>query len=138
MRRRVSEVLVLALLVLIVGACDDSTTPTTPTPTPVVVTETFSGILRVNGAQSFPFASDAGSVNATLTALGPDSATVIGMAVGTWSGVTCQVILANDRATVNSLVTGAVSTQGTLCLRVFDSTGELTEPVNFTVEVEHF
>ena len=139
MRRSVSEVLLLALLVLAVGACDDdNSTPTNPTPTPVATTETFSGVLTVNGARSFPFASNAGSVTATMTALAPDPLTVIGMAIGTWTGTTCQIILANDQSSINAMVNGAVTTTGTLCLRVYDSTGQLTEPVNFSVAVQHF
>jgi hypothetical protein len=139
MRRRVlSEVLVLVLLVMAAGACDDDNgTPTNPTPQPVATTETFSGTLTVNGAQTFPFASNAGSVTATLTALNPDPLAVIGMAIGTWSGTTCQIILANDSSSINAMVNGAVTTQGTLCARIYD-VGRISAPVTFSIAVQHF
>jgi hypothetical protein len=138
MRRRVlCEVLVLALLVLTASACGDSTPPTTPDPPPDPTTETFSGVLTVNGAQTFPFASNPGSVTAIMAALEPDALAVIGMAIGTWSGTTCQIILANDAASANAVVTGAVNAQGTLCARVYD-VGRITEPVTFSVTVQHF
>ena len=139
MRRRVwSEVLVLALLVLTAAACDDDNgTPINPTPPPVSSTETFSGTLTVNGAQTFTFVSNAGSVTATMTALAPDPLAVIGMAIGTSSGTTCQIILANDNASINAMVNGAVTTQGTLCVRIYD-VGKITGSVTFSVAVEHF
>jgi hypothetical protein len=139
MRRRVwSEVLVLALLVLTAGACDDdSGTPIDPTPPPVSTTETFSNVLTVNGAWTGQFTSNAGSVTATMTALTPDPLAVIGMAIGTWSGTTCQIILANDNASMNAVVNGAVTMQGTLCVRIYD-VGKISGPVTFSVAVEHF
>ena len=139
MRRRVlSGLLTVALAGLLAAGCEDSGPPTTPSPQPNPTTETFTGVLTLNGAHVFAFNSlTAGNVTATVTGLQPSTA-VIGVAIGTSSGTTCQVTLDNPNASLNAAIFGAVTTQGSLCLRVYDSKGQLTEPVNFTVAVEHF
>ena len=138
MRRRLfSGVLVIGLTALAVTGCsDDPTTPTTPT-SPISVIETFSGVLTVNGAVTFPFSSAAGSVNTTVTRVEPDTSIVFGVSIGTVNGTTCQMVLSNDNAGLNALVTGAVREAGTLCARVYD-VGKLTAPLTFTLKVEHF
>jgi len=65
-------------------------------------------------------------VTATLTKVDPDGSAVIGVSLGTWNGTSCQVILANDAATVGTGLLGTVSGVGTLCLRVYDANGVLT------------
>jgi len=62
---------------------------------------------------------------------------VVGIALGTWSGTTCTIVLANDVSSAGSSVNGAVQGQGTLCARVYD-VGKLTTPATFTIEVTHF
>ena len=71
-----------------------------------------------------------------MTALTPNTS-ILGMSVGISSGATCQMVLSNDNASINSLVTGVVRDSGTLCARVYD-VGKLTEPVTFTINVEHY
>jgi hypothetical protein len=95
-------------------------------------------VLTLNGAHVFAFNSlTAGNVTATVTNVTPASS-VIGVAIGTSTGTTCQVVLDNPNASTSSAIFGAVNTQGSLCLRVYDPKGQLTEPVSFTVAVEHF
>ena len=65
------------------------------------------------------------------------SSTVIGIALGTWSGTTCSIVLANDVSGLGSAVTGAVQGAGSLCARVYD-VGKLTGTATFTIEVSHF
>lgn len=132
------------LLVAALGAaaCDDNTTPTEPTP-PVSVTDKFSGPLTLNGATTHTFAvAAAGAVTATLTALEPeeDPPIAIGIALGTWNATTsfCTLIVANDQATKNALVSGSATGATTLCLRVSDAKGTLTKTVTYTVDVTHF
>ena len=119
------------------GACDSGdgpTNPSDPTPGPLV-TETFAGTLTVNGGQTFNFpAGGAGEVVATLTATTPDNA-VMGIALGTWTGV-CQIVLANDNASRGNGVTAVASSFGHLCVRVYD-VGQLTSSSTFTVTVIH-
>lgn len=63
--------------------------------------------------------------------------TVVGLALGTWSGTVCSVVLTADLAGVGSAIYGQVQGQGSLCARVYD-VGKITAPATFTVEVTHF
>lgn len=127
----------LAAFVAGAAACgDDPTTPTTPTP-PATVTETFSGSVTRNGAATHTFATQAsGTVTATLTTLAPDSALVIGLSLGTFNGSACQLVITKDDATQGTIVTGGVSTLGSLCVRIYD-VGNITDPVTYDITVVH-
>ncbi len=118
-------------------ACgDDDPLPSDPTP-PTSITETFSESLNPNGGRTHEFAVDrAGDVVATLTGLTPDTET-IGLGIGTWNGVTCNIIIANDKAALNASVIGSATGTGMLCVRLYD-VGTLTAPVDYTVTVQHF
>jgi hypothetical protein len=122
------------------AGCDSGDAPTSPDdpgPPPATVTETFSGNVGVNGAQNFNFASQAaGSVTATLTAITPDEAAVVGLSLGTWNGTACQIVIANDNATKGITVTGSVSGIGSLCVRIYD-VGKLTTTAGFEITVVH-
>ena len=127
-------------LVVVMAACgeDPFETPTNPNP-PVPVTETFTGTVNQNGAQTHTFSSSAsGTVTATLTTLGPDSALIIGLALGTWNGNVCQIVLPKDNATQGSVITGGVSALGNLCVRIYD-VGNVTaaEPATYEITVVH-
>jgi hypothetical protein len=136
--------LILAVLFLVsisvVPGCGgedpEPTTPTGPTP-PTTVTITFSGTVGRNGANTHPFTTDAGTVTATISALSPDAAAIVGLTLGTWNGTTCQTVIANDRATQASIVVGSASGSGNLCVRVHDATGELAQPTTYEVQVVH-
>ena len=120
------------------GACG-SKTPTAPTvPDVVTTTETFSGSININGAATHSFFTTVtGTVTATLTVLDPAETVTIGMSMGTWNGVTCAIVLANDKAVLTSVVTGTVSTSaGSLCVRVYD-VGSFVGPTNYEVQVVH-
>lgn len=130
----------LALLVLATlgfAACDntpdDTVTPTTPTTT---VTETFTGTINPNGAATHSFiVSAGGTVTATLTTITPEDS-VAGLSLGTWNGVICQIVLANDNAVLGNVVPGTASSLGTLCVRIND-TGKLTGATDYTITVVH-
>jgi len=129
---RLGSVLMLSLALVSCG--DDTTTPTTPT-TPTTITETFSGTVNQNGAITHTFSSTtSGAVSATLTTLGPDSTAILGMSLGTWNGATCAVVLANDKATQGTVITGGVSAFGNLCVRAYD-VGNITPSTPFTYEI---
>jgi hypothetical protein len=68
---------------------------------------------------------------------GSIATTVVGIALGTWSGTVCSVVLANDFAGVGGLITGVVQGQGSLCARVYD-VGKLSNTATFTIEVTHY
>jgi len=132
--------LVVVAAALLGWACDDNTTPTLPTdPTQPIetTTETFSGELTVNGARSFAFGTLAGTVAATLTSLGPDSTLAVGFSLGTWSGSVCNEILANDSALQGTTIIGTAGSISTLCVRIYDAAGTLTETLPFEITVVH-
>lgn len=141
MRRPIRTQFVVVLFALAAAACGDSAadsaaSPTSPTVTTPIVTETFSGTLPRNGATTWPFTTAAaGTVTATLTTVSPNG-TAIGLSLGTWNGSACQIIIANDRAVVGTVVTGAVTAAGSLCVRTHDATG-LPGPADYVVTVVH-
>jgi len=126
----------LLVTVLCAAACDDNTTTTATTPTTTVTEPTFTDTLTVNGARIKQFSTTGrGTVTATLTAVGPDSTTVIGLSLGTWNGSSCQIVL-DQRAAQGATLVANVSGVGNLCLRVYDP-GTLTAPVTFSVDLTH-
>ena len=139
MRRATFLPLTLVAVLALAGAgCDSGdstpTTPTTPAPT---VTETFAGSVTLNGAATFTFSTNqSGIVTATLRAIGPVTTAQVGLALGTWNGVSCAVVLANDKITAGLAVTGQVNAAGSLCVRVYD-VGQLAETSTFEVVVVH-
>jgi uncharacterized membrane protein len=127
---------IAVVLALALSACgnDDNSTPTTPT-TPVNVTETFSGVVNQNGAMTHGFSTTtSGTLSVTLTMLGPDSTQVIGMSIGTLTGTQCQTVLSNDSSTQGTVITGGVSSFGSLCVRAYD-VGRITAAEPFTYEI---
>jgi hypothetical protein len=136
-RIRTGRRLLLVALIAGAGACDSRTqTPTTPTQ-PTLITDTFDGSIGVSGGITFSFiTASAGTVTATLQNVTPDSTVVVGLALGTWNGTTCQMVLTNDSATQGSSVTGVVSGAGGLCVRVYD-TGHLVAVTNFQIVAVH-
>ncbi len=138
MRRLTGCVVLVAAVALLAAGCDkQTTTPTTPTAPTVQVTESFSGTLSTNGAATFSFtASATGYVTASIKALSPDSTLRVGLGLGTWNGVTCQVVLANDLAGQGLSVTGSVASAADLCVRIYDI-GQVTVPTTFELTVVH-
>ena len=139
MRSFMLRLLVLPMVAMAVG-CEGEINNLPTTPDPVIVTETFTGDLTVNGGVTHNvFTGATGTVLATLTSLGDTPPAKVGFSMGTLSagGGTCAVILHNDNAVVNSSLTGTVTTlSGALCVRVYD-VGSLTAPVSYTFTVTH-
>ena len=139
MRRSLYSTIMILALAAAAAGCDnvDESAPTTPTDPPSVTT-TLTGTVTVNGAESKPFVvSAAGLVTATLKTVAPDSAAVVGLALGTWNGVNCAVSISNEAAVQGINVIGRASSGGNLCVRVFD-VGKLTGAVEYTIDVVHF
>jgi len=123
----------------VAAGCDGEINNIPTTPDPVFVTETFTGTLTVNGAQTHNvFTSATGMVTATVTSLGETAPEKVGFSMGTLSTIgTCTVVLHNDNAVVSSSLNGTVaSLNGSLCVRLFD-VGSLTAPVDYTITVNH-
>ena len=137
MRSFILRLLLLPLVAAICG-CDAAINDIPTTPTPVPVTESFTGTITINGAETQNvFTGATGSVTATLTSLGDNPPAKVGFSMGTLAGATCSVVLHNDSAVVTSVLQGTVtSLAGALCIRVYD-VGALTESVPYTFTVTH-
>ena len=137
MRSFILRLLLLPLAAATFG-CGGTINDLPTTPDPVVVTETFTGTVTINGAETQNvFTSATGTVTATITSLGDNPPTKIGFSMGTLAGATCSVVLHNDAAVVTSILQGTVSSlAGSLCVRVYD-VGALTESVPYTITVSH-
>jgi hypothetical protein len=119
-------------------ACSESINPSLPTDPGNPVTETFTGTLTRNGADTRPFSvSRSGSVTASIATLAPDNTVTIGLSLGTWNGTSCATVIANDSATVGTSVVGAADREGRLCVRVYDADGTLPQPTDFELTVVH-
>jgi hypothetical protein len=92
--------------------------------------DNLTGVLPV-GTSIAGATSGARWTNADVTT------SVVGLALGEWSGATCSIKLANDIAGIGGIVTGVVQSAGTLCARVYD-VGRLETPAVFTIEVVHY
>ena len=140
MRRSLTLLLFATAVLTGAAACGDDDEVTTPIePTRPTVTETFSGRVTVNGAQTHGFvATGSGRIDVTLSTLSPDSAARVGLVLGTLNTLgACQVVISNDSATQGTLVAGNAGAAGNFCVRVFD-VGQLTEPAEYTLTVVHF
>lgn len=138
--RRVTGGLIVALgLTVAVAGCDPNITTPTPTPTSnPVITESFSGTIGPGGAATFSFSTAAsGFLTATLKSLTPDSTIEIGLALGTFNGVTCQLTITNDKALVGQAVSGSASGAGGICVRIYDANNKITTTNTFEIVVVH-
>ena len=129
---------VVLAFALVQAACSESINPSLPSDPGNPVTETFTGTLTLNGADTHPFSvGRSGSVSAAIASLAPDATVRIGLSLGTWNGASCSTVIANDSATVGTTVTGAADREGRLCVRVYDADGTLPQPTNFELTVVH-
>jgi hypothetical protein len=136
--------LLISVLPILAAGCSDNTdtTPTTPS-IPQSTTETFSGVLALNGAATYTFpVATPGAISAALTSLtfadgSAGTPLAIGIALGTWNGSICNITLSNDSAVQGSTVPGQVNVLGNFCLRVSDVSGKVVNPEAYTVTVTH-
>ena len=138
MRAFIFRALVLLAAIGAAG-CEGEIVNIPTTPDPITVTDTFTGRLTVNGAQTHNvFTGATGLVTATITSLGETAPEKVGFSMGTLSSVgTCTVIVHNDNAVVQTALTGTVANlNGTLCVRIFD-VGSMTAPVDYSLTVSH-
>jgi hypothetical protein len=146
MPRWFRRALLLMLVAGIAAACsndNNSSLPTTPTTLPTVLTETFTGVLNTNAGYTHPFVvSDAGDVSVFLTASAdprnPDNNAIpLGVSLGTWNGVSCAIVIANDNITPGSSITGRATSAGNLCVRVYD-VGFVPGSASYELLIDHY
>ena len=138
MPRFVTSALLLVSASLLAGCDSNTAAPTSPTPSiPVSLTETFAGEVNRNGARTHSFLAEAsGTITATLTTLAPETISAIGFSLGTWNGSACQIVIANDNAAQGTIVIGAASSAGNLCVRLYD-VGKIDTLASYEVTVVH-
>ena len=92
------------------------------TPDPVIVTDTFTGTMNINGAATHNvFTSATGHGDGDLTSLGENAPAKVGFSMGTLSTVgTCTVVVCITTTPWSTRsLTGTVATlNGSLCVRV--------------------
>jgi hypothetical protein len=129
----------LALLALSTTTCGSSNSSSSTTPSVPRTTETFSGTVQVGGSDFHSFkVSQTGNTDVTLTAAGPPSTIVMGVALGTVDDSGCTRIAGasvNMPAGSTPQLTGLTS-PATLCVQIRD-VGNQTAPVTYTVTVTH-
>ena len=135
--------MVFALLAPALGAAgcgtDNTQTSTNTSTSPsVTITETFQGTVAISGAAVFSFGvTTSGNVTATYKSMSPAAGATMGLALGIWNGSSCNVVIANDNAIVNSTVVGTASAAGTLCVRAYDI-GKLAATQTVELSITHF
>ena len=134
-----TRLLPVLVVIALVGAGCKGKNESATAPTDTTKTDTFSGTVQVRGSAVHNFTtSNSGQVSATLTAAGPPSTIVMGMAIGTPGDSSCGVLTGasvNTAAGSTAQLAGIVS-PGTLCVTVFD-VGNQTAAINYTVTVTH-
>lgn len=134
--------LLLVALAVVAGGCGSGAASSgdTPTTASTTLTHSFTGILTLNGATTYPFSvTAAGGITAQLTSLQPDQLKPVGLSLGTWNGSVCQVPpgLFNDKAIQGSVVIGETQTVGDFCVRIYDAAGTVVDPETYVIEVSH-
>lgn len=146
MRRSLIHASLTVALAIGLAGCDNiDESPFTPPP-PNFITTTLAGSVALRGAETKTFdvapTGQSQTVTATLTAVTrqdeeePEEPIVLGMALGTWNGAICQIVLVNDNAFAGTTIVGSVNGFGTLCVRVYD-VGRLDVPINYSIAVVH-
>jgi hypothetical protein len=69
--------------------------------------------------------------------MAPATGATMGLALGIWNGASCNIVIANDNAIVNTTVIGQASAAGTLCVRAYDI-GKLTATQTVELSITHF
>ena len=135
-RPSIAPLLVL-VLALAASACG-SGAPLSPSDLALLTTtDSFSGTLAIGATAVHPFVGKtAGTITLTLTAVGPDSATRLGLGLGTWDGATCAVQLSTTDAAVTMAYQASISSPGNYCVSLTDP-GTLTGDTTYTVQVAH-
>jgi hypothetical protein len=134
MRARFAAAFVVAFCGFAAGACKGITTPSNNT------TQSFPGTLNPGSSASHPFSvSKTGEFSVTLTAWGPNTNLLVGLAwtVGNNDGsCTTSVLQQNNFSTPNTQALGGQIVSGKYCVFIFD-VGTLTAPQTYTISVSH-
>jgi len=120
---------------MLVAGCGSDKTPTTPSTTSSIVSENWSSALAPGGTSTRSFTvKSAGTISVTLTGAG---ATVgLGVGLPRVSGGGCRLGAAVDASAGSTPQISTQADAGQYCVQVYDL-GTLTDPVGFSVKIEH-
>ena len=97
MHRKFLAIMLLAGALVTAGCDNEVENATGPAPPNPTTTDTFTGTINVNGAQTHTFPVVAsGPVTLTLAEVLPDPAIAVGLTLGTWNG-TCLCVRDRQR-----------------------------------------
>jgi hypothetical protein len=139
--RLVSVAVAVAFCVL-ATACDEGEPGLVqPTVHPATITDTYTGNVGLQASDSHAFVITlTGKIAITLTNVGPPSTAEVGVGIGIPTGLSCSLILGDGTTATTTAgstpqINGTIL-PGTFCVVVYD-VGRLTEPVDYTVTVNH-
>jgi hypothetical protein len=134
--------LALVLLLVLLEACNRTSSTGLPTAVTPLVTETFSGTIDIGGLDFHNFmVPTSGEVDVTLTAAGPPSTIFMGLGVGTPTSDNSTCTLISNATTITQArstpqLSGTASAAGTFCVAVYD-VGNQSAQITYTVTVAH-
>jgi hypothetical protein len=135
-RRWRGTVLIVLLAAFPLAGCEDP--PENTVPDPVQVTTTFDGSLPVNAAITHRFTTTSrGEITVTLEALSPAGTPTVAIALGVWTGASCNLIISNLEAAAGAKLVGTGNEPGQFCARIAD-VGRLTSTATYTIKVTYF
>jgi len=134
---RLVGVVCLTTVAASLPGCESPAAPVTST----VITEMHQGTLESSGeADVYPFTvGEMGTVNLILISTfqpATSLAVAVGIAVGTWDGTECTLLVKNDNATLSTAISGQ-ALPGEYCVSVYDVGHVGDNPVNYSVEIRH-
>ena len=113
------------------SGCSNSATPDAAR-----MTETFNGVLSAGGNASHAFnVTQAGTLDATLTSITPESSITVGFGVGQVTTGGCALISVTESGRVGSDLSGPINS-GSYCVTIYD-VGNVQGSVSYTVTVVH-
>jgi hypothetical protein len=128
--------LIVVLAAMMFAGCgDDNSTPTTPSNTSKIVTEDWSSAVAPGGASTRSFTvTSAGTISVTLTGAGATLGLGVGLPRTTGGG--CRLGVAVIASAGGSPQISEQADAGQYCVQVYDL-GTLTDPVGFSLKIEH-
>lgn len=128
--------LLWVFLAAMAAACGDGTsTPTSPTTPTKPGAENWSSTLSPGGTSSLSFTvTAAGTINVTMTSAG----SIVGLGVGLprVSGGGCRLGVSVNSGGGSAPQISTQADAGQYCVQVFDL-GTLTDPISFTLTIDH-
>jgi hypothetical protein len=105
-------------------------------PDATAMTETFNGVLSAGGVATHAFnVTQAGTLDATVTSISPQSSITVGFGVGQVATTGCALISFTESGHVGTDLSGTIN-PGSYCVTIYD-VGNVQGSVNYTLTVVH-